>query len=134
MRTIKFCNDEFSYSPCEGVFWIVGDTIICFVEPLNSKEIADINYLDYNSCWAYIRQLFANFQFTDRPSDFYPRGKITVIDTGDMQHSTYTVTLHLDRLLEEEAYLNYKRSVEHTYKISRTDNDCELNYVYNCLF
>ena len=134
MRTIKFCNDECSKNPCEGVFWVVGDTIICFVEPINSKETPDINYLDYNSCWAYVRQMFANSQFVDRPSDFYPRGKITVVETGSVENLSYTVTLHLDRLLEEEAYLKHKKSLEHTYNISRAENNCELDYVYNCLF
>jgi hypothetical protein len=134
MRTIKFCNDEFSTEPCEGVFWVIGDTLLCFVEPLHTIEKSDVDYLDYNSCWNYIRQLFSNSKFVGKPSDFYPRGKVTVIPTGDLQYSTYTVTIHLDRLLEDEAYLNYKKSLEHTYQINRANNDCELNYVYNCLF
>lgn len=36
MMTIKFTNDEFSNLPCEGVFWIVGDTLLCFIEPIHS--------------------------------------------------------------------------------------------------
>lgn len=134
MRTIKFCDDEFSTTPCEGVFWVVGDTLICFTEPLHTTKKSDLNYLDYNDCWNYLKQIFDNSKFISKASDFYPRGKITVIPTGDLQYSTYTVTIHLDRLLEDESYLAYKESLEHTYHINKANNDCELNYVYNCLF
>ena len=134
MMTIKFTNDEFSNLPCEGVFWIVGDTLLCFVEPIHTTEESTIDYHDYDACWSYLKQLCSDTKFTNKPSDFYPRGKISVIDTGDLQYSTYTVTIHLDRLLEDCAYIEFKKSIEHTYRINRTENDCELNYVYNCLF
>ena len=134
MLTIKFNNDEFSNQPCEGVFWIVGDTVICFVDPIDSKETTDLNYLDYDSCWSYLRKLMSDIKFVNKSSDFYPRGKITVINTGNMEFSTYTVTIHLDRLLNDGIYTEYKKSIEHTFKINRNENDCELNYIYNCLF
>lgn len=135
MMTLKFTNDEFSTQPCEGTFWIVGDLIICFTEPLHSLENSNISYLDYDNCWSYLRSLASNdSKFKDKSSDFYPRGKITIINNSGTSDHLYTAIIHLDRLLEDSIYTEYKRSIEHTFKIDRNSNDCELNYIYNCLF
>lgn len=47
MKTFIIDRDEHSELPCEGVFWVVGDTLICFVEPMNYSSDSDVNYLNY---------------------------------------------------------------------------------------
>ena len=134
MKTFIIDRDEHSELPCEGVFWVVGDTLICFVEPMNYSSDSDVNYLNYNSCWEYLRTCNLGFTFANREVDFYPKGRVTVVDTGDLRYSTYTVNIKMDRILQEETYEKFLNNIERIYNIHKSKNDCSITYVYDCLF
>ena len=135
MQTIKIIRNESSTKPCEGVFWIIANTLIAFAEPmdletsdfLSSWDATDpISYLSYEHCWNYIKKISLNHIITKHDCNFYPRGKVTVLqdDKGN-----YLATIHCDRILTDESYYDFVNDLPNIYKITKSNN-CEIQYLY----
>ena len=102
--------------PCEGIFWIIDNQLITYMDPVGFN-----NNLDHKKVWTSIKHQYGNVPF-----DYYPRGRVMVNEIRDSDGvlQKYRAFIYIDDCINSEEVID---EIRHRFDLDRTH--CEIVYI-----
>jgi hypothetical protein len=114
-------NESSLDMPCEGIFWVVGNTLILFKYAANMF----VNEYKHTEAWKFIKNIYkVNNQLVDY--NYYPRGRVMVNPMKDIngKFTHYDVYIYIDDCINNADIVE-----EVMYEFRLNKPNCNLKYV-----
>ena len=100
--------------PCEGIFWVIGNKMIAYTDPVGFNTD-----LEHIKMWKEIKHSYG-----DVPFDYYPRGRVMVneVRNSDGTLQKYKAFIYIDDCINNSEIIE---DVKYYFSL----NDCEITYI-----
>lgn len=100
--------------PCEGIFWVIGNKMIAYTDPVGFDTD-----LEHVKMWKEIKHSYG-----DVPFDYYPRGRVMVneVRNSDGTLKNYKAFIYIDDCINNAEIIN---DVKYYFLL----NGCDIAYI-----
>lgn len=100
--------------PCEGIFWLIDNKLISYMDPVGFNTT-----LDHKRVWQTIRSQYGDVEF-----DYYPRGRVMVNKLEDYLGTLigYKAYIYIDDCINEPEIVD---TIKHQFTL----NKCQIVYI-----
>ena len=100
--------------PCEGIFWVIGNKMIAYTDPVGFNTD-----LEHVKMWKEIKHSYG-----DVPFDYYPRGRVMVNDVrnSDGTLKKYKAFIYIDDCINNAEIID---GIKYYFSL----NDCDVAYI-----
>lgn len=109
-------------SPCEGIFWFIGDELVAFTEQVDTKGRMSTT-LEHRDIWREISHRY-RVNGKDVSFNYFPRGRVMVNPkTKNDVFDHYDVFIYIDDCINSDDFLS------DIYYEFRLNKNCEIKYI-----
>ena len=115
---------ESLYTPYEGIFWVIGDTYILYMEQVDSTGSFSTT-LEHVKVWEQLKWKYRAEYSEVAEYDYFPRGRISINPIyKNNKFSHYEVSVFIDNCINNEDTLDI---IFHEFNLNQLN--CIIKYI-----